>query len=114
MRGATIFGASLIPLNALLLFFLLFDNRLVVPSWLQVLGRMHPVVLHFPIVLVILYAVWMIWAARAGPGALAGPGTPAGSGVLVEIADILLLTAAVSAAITAIMGIFLSKEPGYD
>ena len=42
---------SLIPLNSLLLFFLLFEPRIVLPGWLQVFGRMHPLALHFPIVL---------------------------------------------------------------
>jgi hypothetical protein len=51
MKLKNILGTTLIPLNSLLLFFLIFDNKLVVPLWLQVLGRMHPVILHFPIVL---------------------------------------------------------------
>ena len=44
-------------LNCLLLFLLLFENRLSIPVWLQVAGRMHPLILHFPVVLVILYAL---------------------------------------------------------
>ena len=48
---------SLIPLNSLLLFFLLFEPRIVLPGWLQVFGRMHPLALHFPIVLILIYAV---------------------------------------------------------
>src|SRR5678816_114361 len=47
-------------LNCLLLFLLLFETRISVPVWLQVVGRMHPLVLHFPIVLVILYALTML------------------------------------------------------
>src|SRR5450631_1870228 len=96
------FGASLIPLNLLLLFFLVFESRLVVPSWLQVFGRMHPLVLHFPIVLVILYGVWVLVAAR---GRIVGSG---------EIAEILLLSAAFTSVITALMGLLLSREPGYE
>ena len=51
-----LFNTSL-ALNCLLLFLLIFENRLAVPVWLQVVGRMHPLILHFPIVLVILYAI---------------------------------------------------------
>ena len=47
-------------LNCLLLFLLLFENRLSVPAWLQVAGRMHPLILHFPLVLIVLYAVAVI------------------------------------------------------
>ena len=37
------------------LVFLLFTEQLIeLPSWLQVVGRMHPLLLHFPIVLFIL------------------------------------------------------------
>jgi len=101
MRWKTAIGASLIPLNILLLFFLVFEGRLVVPSWLQVFGRMHPLALHFPIVLVVLYALWVLFTLR---------GTRADT----EVADILLLSAALTAVLTALMGLLLSKEPGYE
>lgn len=35
-------------------------DQLVVPTWLQILGRMHPLILHFPIVLLLL-AVLLSW-----------------------------------------------------
>ena len=79
--------------NCLLFFLLLFASRLVVPPWLQVLGRMHPLILHFPIVLLILFVI-LLFLRRADP--------------------VLLLLTAFMAAITAIMGLLLSKEPGYD
>ena len=56
MKLKNILATTLIPFNSLLLFFLVFEDKLVVPSWLQVMGRLHPVVLHFPIVLVLIYA----------------------------------------------------------
>ena len=55
MNFRKIAAASLIPLNTLLLFFLVFADRLQVPSWLRVFGRMHPLVVHFPIVLILVY-----------------------------------------------------------
>ena len=62
---------------------------------------MHPMMLHFPIVLIIFYIVWALWIT---------PRYPAGK----EVGKVLLLTATLTAAITAIMGIILSKEDGYD
>lgn len=43
--------------NTLLLFFVLAEQWVVVPAWLQVAGRMHPLLLHFPIVLLLLCLV---------------------------------------------------------
>lgn len=40
----------------LIAFSLAFEQRLEVPVWLQVAGRMHPLILHFPIVLVLFSA----------------------------------------------------------
>lgn len=79
--------------NCLLCFLLIVAGRLVIPPWLQVAGRMHPLMLHFPIVLLVLFALLAL-VRRADSG--------------------LLLIAAFTAVITAIMGLFLSKEPGYD
>jgi hypothetical protein len=101
MKWKSGFGASLIPLNILLLFFLVFEDRIIVPAWLQVFGRMHPLALHFPIVLVILYAVWVLFTLRA-------------TRTDADVADILLLAAAFTAVLTALMGLLLSKEPGYE
>ncbi len=90
--------------NCLLCFLLVFDERLVVPSWLQVAGRMHPLVLHFPIVMLILFVCWMILVPRQHFAA----------SLFHEIGRWMLLTAAFTSAITALMGLVLSKEPGYD
>jgi hypothetical protein len=83
-----------VAINCLLCFLVLFESRLVIPSWLQVAGRMHPLVIHFPIVLLILFI---------------------GQQFLLRQKDnTLLLFTAFTAAITATMGLLLSKEPGYD
>jgi hypothetical protein len=83
-----------VALNCLLCFLWLFEDRLVIPPWLQVAGRMHPLILHFPIVLLILFA---------------------GQKFILRQADnTLLLLAAFAAAVTAAMGLILSREPGYD
>jgi uncharacterized membrane protein len=93
----------LIPLNSVLIFFGLFSSRLQIPPWLGVFGRMHPLILHFPIVLCILYAAWMIFLTKY-----------AGEGWFERVAEGLLLSAAFTAVLTAIMGLLLSREPGYD
>src|SRR5258708_2809410 len=112
IKWKSIFGSSLIPLNAILLIFLLFESRLVVPPWLQMFGRLHPMVLHFPIVLIIGYALWEGVMARR-VGAL----TPMSDHHMPrpdQVAEALLLAAAFTASITAIMGLLLSAEPAYE
>jgi hypothetical protein len=83
-----------VAIDCLLCFLVLFENRLVIPPWLQVAGRLHPLVIHFPIVLLILYIAQKF--------------------LLRQPDNILLLLTAFTAAITATMGLLLSREPGYD
>ena len=49
-------------LNILLLFLFIFDNRLHVPPWLQVVGRMHTMFLHFPIVMLAFCIFWELFS----------------------------------------------------
>jgi hypothetical protein len=78
-----------------LLFILAFEQKLQIPIWLQVIGRMHPVFLHFPIVLLLLsfFTLWLPLKNERDPWL-----------------DILRLVAALAATITAIMGLLLSLE----
>jgi uncharacterized membrane protein len=85
----------LIALNAMLLFFVLLEDHLSIPRWLQVAGRLHPVILHFPIVLIVAYTIYL-WFR---PSPFAGK---------------LLLWSAFAAVITALAGVFLSKEGSYE
>jgi len=41
-----------------LAFLLAFEAQIVVPNWLQVVGRLHPLVLHFPIVLLLILVTY--------------------------------------------------------
>ncbi|HUQ64907.1 MAG TPA: FN3 associated domain-containing protein, partial [Flavitalea sp.] len=100
----TVSERSLIPLNSLLLFFLLFEPRIVLPAWLQVFGRMHPLVLHFPIVLILIYAVITLFL----------PSRLRNEHWYRSAINALLLAAAFSASITALMGFALSRNEGYD
>lgn len=92
-----------LALNILLLFLFIFDNRLQVPPWLQVVGRMHTLFLHFPIVMLALCIFWELFSGYKKSYVI----------VKTEIGDDLLLAAAFTSVITALMGLFLSREPGY-
>jgi hypothetical protein len=91
--------------NCLLCFLLIFYDRLSVPSILQVLGRAHPLFLHFPIVLFAGFIAW-IWIA---PKQIIYPGESYDN-----FSKSLLLITALTSVLTALMGIFLSKEPIYN
>ena len=94
-----------LALNCLLVFLVLFETRFIVPAWLQVAGRMHPLLVHFPIVLVLLYVLFSF---------LSFSNKSTANSVAHAVNDLLLLLAALSAVITALMGLFLSREEGYD
>ena len=104
MRLKKIIAASLLPLTVLLIFLLLFENRIVLPAWLQVAGRMHPLLLHFPVVLIVLYCIWTLFI----------PKKAIERNQRKQVGDWLLLLSAVTAVATALMGLFLSIEEGYD
>jgi len=78
-----------------LLFIFFFDNKLVIPAWVQVVGRMHPLVLHFPIVLLLLSMI-CYWLPSEKAEAIGWP--------------FIRLIAALTTLMTAIMGILLSIE----
>lgn len=90
--------------NIFILFLLIFGNRVVLPPWLQVLGRMHPLLLHFPIVLILVAGILTFIRLRE----------PAAEAWKQQLASVLLLAGALSAVVTVIMGLFLSGEEGYN
>lgn len=92
---------SCFALNCLLMFLLLLENRIAVPAVLQVVGRMHPLILHFPIVLLLLAIFWEIVLRHRVKQAD-------------DIGDGLLLVTAFTAVLASLMGLFLSREEGYD
>lgn len=101
----TIAENVLFTLNIFIIFFLLFGDRIAIPVWLEPIGRLHPVILHFPIVVLIVAGIMEFF--RFGTKITK-------SEVYNEITTWLLLGGALLAAVTAVMGLFLSKEPGYD
>ena len=91
-------------INILLVFLLIFESNLVIPAWLQVIGRMHPLFLHFPITLVLVFIFWHFVVVKKMME----------NEWVVHIDRWLLLLTAFTASLTALMGLFLSKEKGYD
>lgn len=91
-------------INCLLVFFLIFQSRIAIPSWLQVMGRMHTLLLHFPITLLVLYIFWTLVVDKKNNT----------NELVKNIGNWLLLVSAFTAAFTALIGLFLSKEDGYD
>ena len=90
-------------LNGLLIFLLVFESRFSVPFWMQSIGRMHPLVLHFPLVVLMLYGLWVIIIEKADSARWNA-----------ELANILLLIGTLTAAVAAFSGFILSKEEGYE
>jgi uncharacterized membrane protein len=95
----------LFALNIFIIVLLLAGDHLVIPRWLQPVGRMHPLLLHFPIVLLLLAMLMEFFRYRP---------VYASEKFYQDFATALLLSGALLSAITAIMGLFLSREPGYD
>ena len=95
----------LFALNVFIIFLLLFGDKVVVPAWLQPVGRMHPMLLHFPIVILLLALLLEFFSFRM---------KYTSEKFYQLFADSLLLIGTLTAAITAIMGILLSKEEGYQ
>lgn len=78
----------------LTLILLIGGESLAVPAWLQVAGRLHPLILHFPIVLLIM-AVVLLWL---------------GEDQWEKMGRIILLIGANFAGITVVAGLILATE----
>src|SRR5688500_6583823 len=84
-------------LNCLLLFLLLFENKLSISVWMRVAGRMHPHILHFPVTLDILYALTALIFSIKKENT---------NDSYKNITKVLLLLAALSSVVTALAGLF--------
>ncbi len=104
-RWKNILFNTILCLNCVLVLFVLAGDKMHIAPWLQVMGRMHPLVLHFPIVLLVLYIFWSIFL-QAKKKNTDGPED--------ETGNWLLLSAAFTSVVTALMGFLLSKEEGYN
>lgn len=85
-------------------FLLVFESELKIPLFLQPFGRLHTLLLHFPIVLLLLAMFMEFFRFQASLKE---------NKTYLQITQLLILVGVLSSGITVMMGIFLAKEPGY-
>lgn len=90
-------------LNILLLFLIVFEDRVDLPVFLQVSGRMHPLILHFPLTLLFVGILLEYLSTR---NRFHHPAVDA-------ITWCVFYLFALSAALTALFGFFLYEEGTY-
>jgi uncharacterized membrane protein len=86
----------------MLLFLLFFQNKISLPPAMQSIGRMHPLLLHLPVGLLILSFILWLFRKNIEDGAFK------------KIFTLVLHITAFTATLTALMGFFLSNEGGYN
>ena len=94
---------ALFGTHVFVLVLVLAENRLVIPDWLHVFGRLHPLVLHFPIAMLLIAVV-----------VLAFPSLMRDKSDSRHYGNGLLLAGCLAASFTVIAGMLLSREPGYE
>ncbi|NMH89271.1 FN3 associated domain-containing protein [Flavivirga algicola] len=85
-------------LHCFLVMMLIFENSVTIPYWLQPLGRMHPLVLHFPIVCIFFLVILSFFKKRIDLNTFK------------KIKRFLVLFTAFTTTLATIMGLFLSME----
>lgn len=88
-------------LHVLLAFLVLFEGYMKVPFWVQPLGRMHPLVLHFPVAFIVLLVLLNLFKKQLDPASFE------------KINFALLLLTSFTTVLATLMGLLLSLE-GYD
>jgi uncharacterized membrane protein len=95
----------LFALNIFIVVLLWAGDSLAIPQWLQPLGRLHPLILHFPIVILLLAMVMEFFRFRP---------EFVDEKLYQRFTTYLLVLGALLSSLTVIMGLFLSREPGYE
>jgi Planctomycete cytochrome C len=90
-----IFRYLSLGLNVFLLFVLYFREKILLPGWLQASGKLHPVILHIPIGILVLFALFHFMFKNQ---------------INSQISKTFLLILALSASMTAIFGFFLGQN----
>lgn len=97
-RLKKIIADTVFVIQILIAFVLIFENRIELPGVLQAFGRLHPLLLHLPIGL-LLVTVILLYARRYFEGK-----------AFDDLVSLLLHFTALTASLTTIMGLFLSLE----
>ena len=100
-RLKKIIADAVFVIQILIIFILIFENRIAIPVFLQAFGRLHPLLLHLPIGLLIVTAI-LLFTRKYFEGKS-----------LDEIVGVLLHFAALTASLTTLMGLFLSLEGSF-
>ncbi|MBA4057923.1 MAG: peptidylprolyl isomerase, partial [Marivirga sp.] len=88
-------------IQVLLLFLLFVEDSISLPAWLQVAGRMHPLILHLPIGIMIFLVVLVLVQKEFDRSAAR------------QIIQTGLLLTSLSASLAALFGFFLSLQSDY-
>lgn len=99
-KWMSVFNNALWILNPFLLIIAYFDAQIQFGIYFRWLGKMHPLLLHFPIVLGTIIALYYILDKK--------------NKIDVTYANYVLIINALLSSIVAIFGIFLSKQDSYD
>ncbi len=90
-------------IQVLIIVLLLFRQGVVVPGWLQPAGRFHTLVLHFPVALIVVLLLITLFRKKLGA-----------KDSYQEVFTFLLYLTAFFTSLSALLGLLLSKEEGYD
>jgi uncharacterized membrane protein len=97
-----VFANVVFAVQVLLAFLLVFENSVSVPFWLQSFGRLHPLLLHLPIGLLLITAL-LIFTKKFFD-----------SPTFSDLVSLLIHCTALFASLSALMGFFLAFEGGYE
>ena len=89
---------TLLFLHCLLTFMLIFEPSIIIPFWVQPFGRMHPLILHFPVAFITLLLILNLFKKQLDAISFE------------KINLFLLLLTSLSTTIATIMGLLLSLE----
>src|SRR5688572_30015363 len=97
-----VFANVVFAVQIFLAFLLFFESSVSVPFWLQSFGRLHPLLLHLPIGLLLITAL-LIFTRKYFD-----------SPTFSDLVSLLIHCTALFASLSALMGFFLSYEGGYE
>jgi len=86
----------------LLGFLLIFESQVVIPYWMQPLGRMHPMLLHFPIAFILVMVLLDLFKSHLDQASYQ------------KVHAMALSLTVLTTALSALMGFLLSREEGYS